>query len=152
MVSRSCGSPGLSQASGRCWGTWTQAAPSQQLVQVDTAELGCAASLVFGLSCQESLHYTISWFLQLPRGQEKAKCFLRVFIMVYAIICGSWLSREQGEPALNFNTWQKPCSEVVQTLGESRSNWLLLWANSVSVTWKGLAQTPRNKGADYFDI
>lgn len=52
--------------------------------------------------------------------------------MVYAIICGSWLRKEQGEPALYFNRWQKTCPEVVQTLGESRSNWLLLWANSVS--------------------
>lgn len=41
--------PGFSQASGVCWGTWSQAAPSRQLVQMDTEQLGCAASLFFGL-------------------------------------------------------------------------------------------------------
>lgn len=72
--------------------------------------------------------------------------------MIYAIICGSWLRKEQGEPALNFNTWQKTRDllEVVQTLGEQEQ--LGLTVGKLSVTWKGLAQTPWNKGAGYFYI
>lgn len=149
MVSTSCGSPGFSQASGGRWFTWSQAAPSQQLVPVDTVQPHwCLGSRDVRSPC------TTPWadFGSFLEVRKKPQYFLRAFITVYAVVCGSWLRREQGEPALNLNTCQKTCSKVVQTLAESRSNWRSLWANSVSVTWKWSAQTPWNKRADYFDI
>ena len=44
--------------------------------------------------------------------------------MVYATICGSRFARakQAARKASTYNTWQKTCSEVAQTLGMSRIN------------------------------
>ena len=100
--------PGLSQTSGGCWGTRSWAAPSQELVQVDTVELGWAASLVFRLFwCQESLHYTTSWCFAASLEVKKHKVFPKVcgrvlswFMPPYVAHGLPGLSRQQGKPAL----------------------------------------------------